>query len=31
VSSTITLDEINEGMDQLADGQAVRQIIEFDA
>jgi alcohol dehydrogenase len=30
VSSTITLDEINEGMDQLADGQAVRQIIAFD-
>jgi alcohol dehydrogenase len=29
VSSTITLDQINEGMDQLADGQAVRQIIEF--
>lgn len=29
VSSTITLDEINEGMDQLADGNAVRQIIEF--
>ncbi|MET4427724.1 alcohol dehydrogenase catalytic domain-containing protein [Mycolicibacterium sp. 624] len=30
VSSTITLDQINEGMDQLADGQAVRQIIAFD-
>jgi alcohol dehydrogenase len=29
VSSTITLDDINEGMDQLADGHAVRQIIEF--
>jgi alcohol dehydrogenase len=29
VSSTIALDEINAGMDQLADGQAVRQIIEF--
>ena len=29
VSSTITLDEVNEGMDQLADGNAVRQIIEF--
>ncbi|BBY27343.1 alcohol dehydrogenase catalytic domain-containing protein [Mycolicibacterium sediminis] len=29
VSSTITLDQINEGMDQLADGNAVRQIIEF--
>ena len=31
VSSTIGLDEINEGMDQLADGHAVRQIIEFPA
>lgn len=30
VSSTITLDEINTGMDELADGHAVRQIIEFD-
>ena len=30
VSSTITLDEINSGMDQLADGQAVRQLISFD-
>lgn len=29
VSSTITLDEINTGMDALADGRAVRQIIEF--
>ncbi|MGV0743625.1 alcohol dehydrogenase catalytic domain-containing protein [Mycolicibacterium sp. XJ870] len=29
VSSTITLDEINAGMDELADGKAVRQIIEF--
>jgi Zn-dependent alcohol dehydrogenase len=29
VSSTIELDQINEGMDQLADGQAVRQIIEM--
>lgn len=29
VSSTITLEQINEGMDQLAEGQAVRQIIEF--
>jgi alcohol dehydrogenase len=29
VSSTIGLDQINEGMDQLADGHAVRQIIEF--
>jgi alcohol dehydrogenase len=30
VSSTITLDEINAGMDQLADGRAVRQLISFD-
>ncbi len=30
VSSTITLDEINAGMDQLADGHAVRQLISFD-
>lgn len=30
VSSTIALDEINAGMDQLADGKAVRQIIGFD-
>lgn len=29
VSSTIALDEINEGMDQLADGAAVRQLITF--
>ena len=29
VSSTITLDEINDGMDELAAGRAVRQIIEF--
>jgi alcohol dehydrogenase len=29
VSSTIELDRINEGMDQLADGLAVRQVIEF--
>ena len=29
VSSTITLDRINEGMDQLADGLAVRQLIAF--
>jgi alcohol dehydrogenase len=31
VSATIGLDGINEGMDQLADGHAVRQIIEFPA
>ena len=29
VSSTIGLDRINDGMDELADGHAVRQIIEF--
>lgn len=29
VSATITLDEINHGMDELADGRAVRQVIEF--
>ena len=29
VSSTITLNGINEGMDQLADGRAVRQVIRF--
>jgi alcohol dehydrogenase len=30
ISSTISLDDINVGMDQLADGSALRQIIEFD-
>jgi Zn-dependent alcohol dehydrogenase len=30
VSSTITLDEINHAMDQLADGKAVRQVIRFE-
>jgi len=30
VSATITLDEINTGMDQLADGKAVRQLISFE-
>ncbi len=30
VSSTIRLDEINEAMDRLADGLAVRQLIRFD-
>lgn len=29
VSSTITLDEINSGMDELAEGKAVRQVIRF--
>lgn len=29
VSATIGLDQINDGMDELADGNAVRQIIEF--
>jgi Zn-dependent alcohol dehydrogenase len=30
VSSTITLDGINDGMDRLADGKAVRQVIRFE-
>jgi alcohol dehydrogenase len=30
VSSTITLDDINDAMDRLADGTAVRQLIDFD-
>jgi alcohol dehydrogenase len=30
VSSTLALDEINSGMDELADGTAVRQVIRFD-
>ncbi len=30
VSSTIRLDDINEAMDRLADGAAVRQLIRFD-
>jgi alcohol dehydrogenase len=30
VSSTIRLDGINEAMDNLADGTAVRQLIRFD-
>jgi alcohol dehydrogenase len=30
VSATITLAEINSGMDQLADGKAVRQLISFE-
>ena len=29
VSATMRLDDINEAMDQLADGRAVRQIIEY--
>lgn len=29
VSSTITLDDINTGMDELAEGRAVRQVIDF--
>ena len=29
VSLAIRLDQINDGMDQLADGKAVRQIISF--
>jgi alcohol dehydrogenase len=31
VSSTITLDDINDAMDRLADGTEVRQLITFDA
>jgi alcohol dehydrogenase len=30
ISRTIRLDEINEAMDELADGRAVRQVILFD-
>lgn len=30
ISSRITLDDINRGMDELADGKAIRQIIVFD-
>jgi alcohol dehydrogenase len=30
VSSTIALDDINSAMDRLAEGKAVRQVIEFD-
>lgn len=30
ISSTLRLEEINEGMDALADGTAIRQIIHFD-
>lgn len=30
ISSTITLDQVNEAMDRLADGLAVRQVILFD-
>ena len=29
VSSLITLDGINEGMDELVDGEAIRQIVMF--
>ena len=29
ISSTIALDQINEAMDQLADGLAIRQVIHF--
>jgi Zn-dependent alcohol dehydrogenase len=29
VSDTISLDDINTGMDALADGRAVRQIVQF--
>lgn len=30
ISSTIALEDINRGMDELADGRAIRQIIRFD-
>jgi alcohol dehydrogenase len=30
ISRTIRLDQINEAMDELADGKAVRQVILFD-
>ena len=30
ISSRIRLDEINDAMDQLADGKAIRQVIMFD-
>ena len=30
ITSRITLDRINEGMDELADGRAIRQVILFD-
>ena len=29
ISGVITLEQINEGMDALADGTAVRQVIRF--
>jgi len=29
ISSYVTLDDINEAMDTLADGQAIRQVIRF--
>jgi alcohol dehydrogenase len=29
ISSRISLDGVNEAMDELADGRAIRQIIEF--
>ena len=30
ISSRITLDQINQGMDELAQGRAIRQVIVFD-
>ncbi|NLE79363.1 MAG: alcohol dehydrogenase catalytic domain-containing protein [Rhodococcus sp.] len=30
ISSTISLEDINQGMDELADGKAIRQVIMFD-
>lgn len=31
ISSTITLEEVNAGMDELAEGRSIRQIIRFDS
>ena len=30
ISSRIALEDINHGMDELADGKAIRQVITFD-
>ena len=30
LSDTLTLDQINEGFEKLADGKAIRQVILFD-
>jgi Zn-dependent alcohol dehydrogenase len=31
ISSTISLDDVNAGMDALADGLAVRQVVDLEA